>query len=125
MRTETRMSFLCLFVLCLLLTGEIAPLWAGAEIPLRGEEVQQDERIYGFEAIEENQGWSVALTGILAVFFTLIIITGIISALPVVLRGLNRLYPEDTNTDEGGSSPSEDRNIAIAIAAANHRNNNR
>jgi hypothetical protein len=119
------MSILCLFVLCFLLAGEVFPLRAGAEIPLRGEEVQQDERIYGFEAIEENQGWSVALTGILAVFFALIIITGIISALPVVLRGVSRLYPEDDNNTEGGSSHSEDRNIAIAIAAANHRNNNR
>lgn len=67
--------------------------------------------MYGIEAINEADGWAMALLGILVVFFSLLVLSLIISQLHRILAALEkpaRWFPEyrpSGKTSESGSAP--------------------
>ncbi len=75
--------------------------------------------VAGFQAISEGAGVSIAVTGMLIVFFALVIISLFIGLLPVVLTGLGPILPRLESHSQPPSAaertPADDEKLVAAI----------
>ena len=80
--------------------------------------------ITGFEAISKGEGLSIAVTGMLIVFFALVIISLFIGFLPLALKKLEPILPRLESHAESPSAaeqlPSDHEKIVAAIGFVLH-----
>jgi oxaloacetate decarboxylase gamma subunit len=75
-----------------------------------------------FENIAANNGFDIALTGIVIVFVALTLISIFIALLPKILNALAfALPPEDTSSPPPRSAGSSGDEIAVAVGYAMHK----
>ena len=74
---------------------------------------------YNFQNVIDNQGISIAITGMLIVFVALCLISLFISILPRIVSALNNRFPEPA--EAATVSSSTDPAIVAAIGLALHR----
>ncbi len=74
----------------------------------------------GLQNIADNNGYSLALSGMGIVFFALLFIAVIIQVLPYLLKVLDKIIPEKIEEPKVRvkSSPDSGAVIAVAIAGA-------
>lgn len=81
-------------------------------------------QIDGFQAISDGAGISIAVTGMLIVFFALMIISLFIRGLPELLKVLEpilpRLEPHTQALTAAERTPSDNERIAAAIGYVLH-----
>ena len=82
-----------------------------------------------WDNVTQNDGLSIAITGITIVFIALVLITIFLYQLPKLVAIANRVFPEPEHSSTGSqsttSSVSNDEDlIAAAIAVAHHTHQN-
>ena len=75
---------------------------------------------YSFQNVIDNQGISIAITGMLIVFTALVLISLFITLLPRIVSALNHRFPEPAET-AAVASASTDPAVVAAIGLALHR----
>lgn len=74
--------------------------------------------VHSWQNVVNANGINITITGMIIVFFSLTIITAIISLTPVFLKLVNRIFPEAEDAHKGnGVKKVSETDVVAAISA--------